>query len=332
MRMIAVTHDTHVSEARRAALARAHGLGFCEEDAGRVALVATEMATNLIKHAGGGEMLIGSFDDPGGAGMECIALDRGGGIANLGLSLRDGHSTAGTAGTGLGAIMRGSHVFDVDSRPGGTAVLARLMKGRPGRGEAPAPARFGVVSLPKAGEEACGDAWSTFAQPGLQVLLVADGLGHGPLAAQAAQAAVGVFAASATDAPEALLARMHLALRPTRGAAAAIARIEPAAGKVTFAGIGNVAGVLAEPTRLQRMVSHNGTVGHIARTIRPFTYPYAASPLVILASDGLGTGWSLERYPGLAQRHPALVAAVLYRDFTRGRDDVTVLVARGDAP
>jgi hypothetical protein len=89
---------------------------------------------------------------------------------------------------------------------------------------------------------------------------------------------------------------------------------------------------MLDDTRLQRMVTHNGTVGHVARTIRPFSYACEGRPLLVLASDGLGTAWSFDRYPGLAHRHPALIAAVLYRDFDRGRDDVTVLVARGDAP
>ena len=48
-------------------------------------------------------------------------------------------------------------------------------------------------------------------------------------------------------------------------------------------------------------------------------------------SDGLTTHWTLERLPGLAARHPSLIAGVLYRDFKRGRDDVTVVVARGAA-
>lgn len=331
MRTVSVNHETHVAEARRIAVARARDLGFGEEDAGRVALVTSEMATNLIKHGGGGEILVGSVEEADEAAVECIALDRGSGIPDLALSLRDGHSTAGTAGTGLGAIRRGAHVFDIDTRRGGTAVLARFLKGRPERGRRPGPAPFGVVTVPKAGEEACGDSWATFAEPGLQVIMVADGLGHGPLAAQASQAAVAVFARHAADPPEALLSRMHVALRPTRGAAIGIARIATASRRVTFVGVGNVAGVIAETARTQRMVSYNGTVGHVARTIRSFDYASEAAPIVILASDGLGTSWSLDQYPGLSQRHPSLIAAVLYRDFTRGRDDVTVLVARGEA-
>ena len=75
------------------------------------------------------------------------------------------------------------------------------------------------------------------------------------------------------------------------------------------------------------MVSYNGTVGHEVRKIREFTYLWPKGGLLVMHSDGLGTQWRLDRYPGLIARHPSLIAGVLYRDFNRGRDDVTVLVA-----
>jgi hypothetical protein len=49
---------------------------------------------------------------------------------------------------------------------------------------------------------------------------------------------------------------------------------------------------------------------------------------LVLHSDGLGTRWNLNAYPGLSAHHPSLIAGVLYRDFKRGTDDVTVLVAK----
>jgi hypothetical protein len=45
-------------------------------------------------------------------------------------------------------------------------------------------------------------------------------------------------------------------------------------------------------------------------------------------SDGLKSSWDLKSYPGIWNKHPGLIAAILYRDFTRERDDVTVLVAK----
>ncbi len=333
MRAIAVQEVSQIAAARRGAVAIARGLGFGEEDSGRVAIVATELATNLIKHGAGGELLVGTYADRTGSGLECLALDKGSGMADVAASLRDGHSTAGSPGTGLGAITRGSHVTDIYSRPGlGTAILVRLEPGRPSAMEARPEPLSGAVNLPKSGEEACGDAWCVKAHGSGFKLMVADGLGHGPSAADAAHAAVGIFTAGPLLSPGELLDRMHAALRSTRGAAISVADVDMERRSVVFAGIGNVAGVLITDEGARRMVSHNGTAGHVAKRVQEFTYPFERIPLVILCSDGLGTSWNLDSYPGLSQRHPALIAGVLYRDFGRGRDDVTVLVARGEAP
>lgn len=331
MRSIEVREQSQVAEARRVAVATARAQGFGEEDASRVAIVASELATNLLKHGGGGELLVGSHDDRTGSGVELLALDKGLGMADVDASSRDGHSTAGSYGNGLGAIKRGSHFSDVYSRPGvGTAVLARLQIGVPPTDGEPPVANYGAVSVAMRGEEACGDAWCRHALPDGLMLMVADGLGHGPFAADASHAAVRSFHQTLGAAPAEMLTAMHSALRPTRGAAVAIAQVDYAECRVQFAGVGNIAATIVNVDgRVQRMVSTNGTVGHVAKHIRGFTYPLEGRPLVVLASDGLGTGWRLDDYPGLASRHPSLIAGVLYRDHNRGRDDVTVLVARG---
>jgi hypothetical protein len=162
-------------------------------------------------------------------------------------------------------------------------------------------------------------------------VIVADGLGHGPIAAEAALAAVEAFErrpqAPLTD----ILAAVHAALRPTRGGAVALARISKSGGPVRFAGIGNISGSVISGPRERRMVSHNGTAGHVARHMQEFTYDAPEPPLVILHSDGIGTSWQLDRYPGLRSRHPALIAGILYHDFARGRDDATIVVLRNGA-
>src|SRR5262249_12718185 len=157
-----------------------------------VALVATELSTNLIKHGRGGELLIGSFAGHQASGIELIALDKGPGMANVNACLEDGYSSSGTAGQGLGAVIRQSHDVDIASWPGtGTAVLARLEAGHPlPRKKLPSRARTGAVAVPMRGEDICGDSWSVFDQGGAPTLLVADGLGHGPEAAEASVEAV----------------------------------------------------------------------------------------------------------------------------------------------
>lgn len=334
MRSIPVLEQSQVAEARRRTAAVAASVGFDDGDAGRAALVATELATNLLKHAGGGEMLVGAFEDEAGAGVDVLSLDKGPGMADLRASQEDGRSTAGSSGTGLGAIRRQSERFELVSWPGkGTVVLARL---RRGRAADPAPAAFswGGLAVPLEGEEACGDAWCARAlgDEGDGFLMLVDGLGHGPMAAAAAHAALGLFDRRDERDPVVLLERLHAALRPTRGAAISLARVDADADTVVFAGVGNVAGVLASPTGGRRMISHNGTVGHVMRRVQAFDHPLPRGGLVVLASDGIATSWSLDGYPGLIEAHPLIVAAVILRDFRRPRDDAAVLVARSRPP
>jgi anti-sigma regulatory factor (Ser/Thr protein kinase) len=323
---LAVHDQSQVSEARRRATEMARRQGFGDVDSGRVALVTTELATNLLKHGKGGEILVGPFAGER-AGVELIALDTGPGISNVAACLADGYSTAGTAGKGFGAIVRQSQFVDIASWPGsGAAVMARLT---PGQLEEPATdtTRIGAVSVAKPGEDVCGDAWGVSVAGEETTVMVADGLGHGPDAAEAAVEAVRLFHRFSGHRAPTLLEYIHGGLRATRGAAVSVARFQTGSGKVTYAGVGNVAGVIASNGDLRRMVSMPGTAGHNARKIQAFEYPFV-SGLAILHSDGISSTWTLDRYPNLAARHPTLIAAVLYRDLTRHRDDATVLVLK----
>jgi anti-sigma regulatory factor (Ser/Thr protein kinase) len=310
--------------ARQSAVTLAASRGLDETEAGKVALVVTEAATNLVKHAGGGEILVGPAGDDG---VAVLSLDRGPGMANLAACLRDGFSTSGTTGTGLGAISRLATRFDIHSVPGaGTALMAAVTRGR----RAPRSELFDVggVSVPAPEETVCGDAWAVAAvADGIKVIVV-DGLGHGPLAHDAAEAAVRAFrSAIARPLPEAL-ERVHDALRSTRGAAVALAAIDVRRRVVTFTGIGNITGAVLGDGPARHMVSHGGIAGHGAVRIQPFTYPWPERGMLVMCSDGITTQWSLDPYPGLRQRDPALIAGVLYRDHGRGRDDATVVVVR----
>lgn len=318
-----------MGEARRLISAAARRLGFDETRAGKVAIVVTEMAGNLVKHAGGGEILVRALRSGETDGLEILALDRGPGMADLPKAQRDGYSTAGTSGTGLGAIARLSDLFEAYSAPGqGTALLSRFWAAPlSSNGESPR-GEWGAVCLPVRGEEASGDGLHIQLRPGGWRLLVADGLGHGPFARDASQRAVAASRENPDGSPARLLEACHEALRSTRGAAVAVADVDLEAKTVCFAGIGNITGVIEAARRGQHLVSLNGIVGQGTAKIREFSYPWPAGALLVMASDGLSTRWRLDAYPGLGVRHPSLIAGVLYRDFGRPRDDATVAVVR----
>lgn len=331
MDRVTVTEASQVAEARRRALAVALAIGFDETAAGRVALVVTELATNVVKYGVPGEILVGTYEDGTGSGVEILALDKGSGFSDLGSALRDGHSTGGSAGEGLGAVRRLSDAFDIVSRPGcGTAVLARLSGVRAPTSDA-MPA-FGAVAVPLRGETANGDAYAVRERADGWTAIVADGLGHGPEAAKASEEAMRIFRAHHDEPPAAILAAVHAGLSHTRGGAVSVARYASDRATLAFAGIGNVAGGVVSGPTTKRTVSLAGTAGHAARRIQEFEYPMQERDLFVLCSDGIATGWTLDAYPGLAAAHPTLVAGVVYRDFARARDDATALVVRGGAP
>jgi anti-sigma regulatory factor (Ser/Thr protein kinase) len=326
--VVPVNEASQPAAARFAARGLADRVGFTESDSYRVGLVATELATNLVKHARAGEVLLRAAYADDGPELELLAVDRGPGMANISASLVDGHSTTGSAGIGLGAVRRLSEEFDIHSCiPHGTVVLACL---RPRNAAAPCPMPFVVagVSVIKAGETECGDAWSVERRPDGVLVLVADGLGHGHFAAEAATAAVQTFRQNVGDSCADALAAMHQNLRSTRGAAAALAQIGRSRRLLKFAGVGNICAAVLTDGLMRHAVSHNGTLGHEARLFREYVYPWEPQSLLVMHSDGLSSHWSLDRYPGLSNRHPALIAGVLYRDFKRGHDDVTIVVGR----
>lgn len=318
-----VTEPSQVGEARRLTAAAAQEMGMGEEARGKLALVVTELATNLFRHGGGGELV---YSATAANEMDVLALDRGPGMANVAQCLRDGYSTAGSSGTGLGATSRLANEFDIHSVPGlGTAVFARVREaGVRGRGRL----ETGAVTLPKPGEAACGDAWSTRDMPVGGALMVVDGLGHGVLAAEAAAEATRLFAGNWIG-PADYLQRADGALRKTRGAAVALAHVDLDRAEVRYAGVGNIAGtVITAGLGYRSLVSHNGTVGVETRKIQEFVYSWESGAVLVMHSDGLASRWRLEKYPGLVSKHPSLIAGVLYRDYARGGDDLTVVVAR----
>jgi anti-sigma regulatory factor (Ser/Thr protein kinase) len=322
-----IVHASDIAAARRAGQKLAIELGFNEAHAARLALIVTEAGTNLLKHAGEGMLYLNPVHAEGATGIDVLAVDEGPGIADLDACLRDGMSTAGTAGTGLGALLRQSDEFDVWSAPGqGSLFFMRVWRDQASAGLC--QVEVAALTLPLAGEEACGDGWGVACDARGATLLAVDGLGHGPLAAAAAAAALGELARLPQSEPGLLVDACHTALRSTRGAALAAARIDFEQDLIRFAGIGNIGAYVIDGDTRRALVSHNGIVGHNMRKVQEFSVPCAPGALCILHSDGILTQWDLDRYPGLLSRSPALVAAMLMRDFIRRRDDAMVLVVR----
>jgi anti-sigma regulatory factor (Ser/Thr protein kinase) len=322
-----IDEESRVGEARRQVSTLARSCGLDATATGRVAIAAAELATNLLKHGGGGELLVQPVRCNGIDLIELIAIDRGKGMSDLDRCLSDGYSTSGSAGTGLGAVQRLASEFDTYSVVGhGTVIMARVGAAVPrGVGAARAGKRFGAINVAVAGETECGDKWRLAKGDGLTSLMVADGLGHGMLAAKAAERCVEAFETSPFDMPRQVIERAHRAAQGSRGAAAACARVTDD-GHVTYAGVGNISACIVSPESSHGMVSHGGTLGLQAGRMHEFQYQRKPGAMTIMHSDGISARWNLRERAGLMQRHPGIIAAILYRDHGRGRDDSTVVV------
>jgi anti-sigma regulatory factor (Ser/Thr protein kinase) len=308
---------------KRVALDSARRLGLDEQRVAELAIGISELASNLHKHAENGWITVRCLRTPAAGAVEIVAVDSGPGMVDA-LSGRDGHSTTGTLGIGLGAVSRlPSHVDGYSQRGSGTVVAAQFWPA----GVTPQRQRAEGLSRPLTGEKVCGDRFSVRVHDNLILLLVADGLGHGPLAAAAAAASVDAFQQTDLDAPGAIVAHVHRTVSYTRGAAISVARID--GDTVWFAGLGNVAGAIVWPDGERRgMVSMPGIAGHQARQIKEFSYPVDAHAVTVLHSDGVTDRWNVRDYPGLLRRSPLTIAATLLRDGGQRRDDACVAVAR----
>lgn len=333
---IDVHEASQVGEARRAAVNLALQLEFDEVAAGRVALVATELGTNLVKHAQKGRLLVGAVEgDDGQILVEVLSLDHGPGIADVRACMVDGFSTGGTPGSGLGAVKRLSHEFDLFSAsPAGTVIMARVAAKQNNNGAGPSvPTRhagfaLGTVALAAPGEIVCGDAWAVVQEEQRVSIIVADGLGHGPQAFEASSAAVSAFKLAPFGAPSQVLERMHQSLRATRGAAVLMTQLDLSDNLVTYSGAGNIAGRLISGVVDKSLASQHGTVGVQIRRLQDVKQEWPPHAMLVLHSDGVTTRWDLDNAQGILQHHPTVVAGWLVRDHCRGRDDVTVVVLK----
>ena len=325
---VAVEDRSQIGEARRVAVRLAHEAGFGEGARSDIGIVVTEAATNVVRHAGRGQVLVTPVDGARGAGLELVCVDHGPGMQDVQACLKDGYSSAGTIGGGFGAMRRLADEFSVYSAAGvGTALVCRFWR-EPGASGPGGGMGVAGVAVPVQGESVCGDAWTVVAGPAGAGLLVADGLGHGAAAADAAGTAVRIFRAMPPAQPERALAILHAGMRSTRGAAVAVAFLDTERREVRYAGVGNISATIVSGDGTRSLVSHNGTVGHQMRKAQEFVYPWPARALLVVHSDGLTTHWRLDQYPGLVRQDPALIAAMLYRDHARPRDDVSVVVCR----
>jgi phosphoserine phosphatase RsbX len=200
--------------------------------------------------------------------------------------------------------------------------------------EAPADATvidWGVAALTSPGERQSGDLHLVKGVPGGTLVAVVDGLGHGAEAAAAARTAVTTLEEHAAESVIALLQRCHVALKGSRGVVMSLAFLDQRARSLTWAGVGNVEGVVlrgdgrtAARERIG-LVARGGIVGSELPLVRPQEVGLVAGDLLFFATDGIREGFH-EGFP--ADASPQHLADHILANHGKGTDDALVLVAR----
>ena len=283
MRWIRVDDVSAIGACRNAAAAMAAGLGFPAARADQLALAVTEAASNLHKHAVDGAMLVRVGRAVGRRRHRDDHAGRRPGLRDVRAAMRDGHSTAGTLGIGLGAIRRLADTCDVLLRD---EPEHRGRGSLPGRSHGRSRSTCAGLTRPITGETDCGDAFAAV-QAGdvLTGVLVrrARARSAGRRSGRRGGARGAGDAGPRAGRPG--QARARAAVRGTRGGAVAVVQVTGSA--VRFAGLGNVAAWIIAGRGRSGLVSVPGIAGHQARSIRTFEYQLPAGAAIVLHSDGL---------------------------------------------
>lgn len=328
LEQLTVADSSSIGEGRRLAARLADRLGFEESVKAKISIVISELVTNLIKYASGGELVLESEDLPEQKILRIYAYDQGQGMENVHLCMQDGYSSSGTVGGGLGAISRLADSFDIYSRPGkGTAVYCAFHSGEH---LDQAPMQWSGLNFNYPGETVSGDDFAYFDSTNFSTVIMVDGLGHGVFAHEAALLAIKAFENHVELLPAQILEKIHASLTRTRGAAVAVARINHQTNELSYSGLGNISAQISMDFKVQSLMSGDGIVGGNARKFHTHTYPWSSEAILTMFTDGLTSKLRLDAdtYPGFNLRSPNILASILMRDFKRGRDDATVLVAK----
>lgn len=304
--------------------------GLDESQSGRVDIILSEMVSNLVKHnVTGAEIIVKVINDDVSKGLEIISLDNGPGMRDTAYMMTDGVSTYGSKGEGLGAIKRLSDDFDIYSTiTTGTGILSRVFSGKKSA-KSKVEFEINAVCVPYKGEKESGDAWGFKKVDNQYAVIAVDGLGHGIDAHSAAKIAVESFMGLNTSSPSEMLKTIHPATKRTRGAVAAISIIDFKNNQLNYCGIGNISGKIWSKDASKSLVSYNGTVGYAVPTkFFDHKHDWNGTNILILHSDGIKTRWEMSKYPGLENCDSSLIAAIIYKDNTRGTDDNLVVVGK----
>lgn len=336
-----IDSSADVGVCRRKSVSLANQIGFDEVKTGEVAILVSELVTNVLKHGGGkGRIMICKLvDEHGRKAIEILCCDTGTGIPDLNKAMDDGFTEKQSLGIGLGTIRRFSDIFEVNpinkDRILNTLEVGnfnynhclRILKWVPDNlwKGANKNLQIGAFSRCKPGELLNGDAYVIIhLSPSKSIIAIIDGLGHGKDAHLAANLIKEQIFLKTNLRIDELASYLHQSARGTRGAVIGLAFIDTEASKLQFVGIGNIEGFINTSSGKKSLLSFGGILGHNIRTPRIFDFGFTKGDSLCMYSDGLNSRWNATDIDW--KEHPQKIADLLVNQYSRINDDATVLI------
>lgn len=303
---------------------------FNKNRAGEIDIIVSELASNLVKHAGSGELLYRIFQTDSDATFEIISIDNGSGMSDARGMIKDGVSTTKTLGQGLGAVSRLSDTFEIFSMNNwGTIAYSKVLLKKEGSVNKSNRLKVRGLLIPKAKEVLCGDGYATRSTHDEIHFFFGDGLGHGQYAFEAVKKAADFFLLCEENDPVDIIRQMHEHVRKTRGLVVVVAVFNFKTNVWRICGVGNILARIYSGLTYKNYSSYNGIVGlTVPRSIKESVIEGEKNQYIIMCSDGLKTHWDLQKYPSILKYDATIAAAALYKDFARRTDDASILIGK----
>ncbi len=336
-----IDNESDIGICRRKGVNLANKMGFDKVKSGEIAILISELGTNVLKHGGGkGKIVISQYENGGdNKAIEIWCCDSGNGIIDYHKSLTDGISNTKTLGIGLGTISRFSDKIEIDpeistefsqnffSDKSDFSHCIRLLKWIPSKNRICVNKNLisGAASRCHPGESLNGDAYLVnHVNHDLTIVAVIDGLGHGADANKASAIAKEQILQNSELPLDNLMKQVHNSLRGTRGTTLGLAKINTETNKLLFSGIGNIESFIISREGKKNLLSFGGIMGHNMRTPRVFEFDFNPGDSLCMYSDGITTRW---RHDDVTWSDPPQKNAEhILNKYSRINDDATILI------
>lgn len=310
--------------------AKALSAGFTPRRLGELDIVVAELVSNLVRHAGGGQLFVKLVEESGVQGIELISIDNGPGISDVNRMMEDGMSTKNSLGQGLGSMKRLADIFQVYSQRGwGTVMLLRLFNEELPAFRKPGKAEIRYLGIPKPGETFCGDRFISVTDTQHVKLFFGDGLGHGPEAEKAVTEACNAFTRCTYTDPVEIIRYLNVEVKKTRGLVGTVAIYDIKAAQWRICGVGNISTRIYTGMVPRNLMPYNGIIGlNVPNTLNAQIVPFEKNQLLVMCSDGLKSRWDLLKLASVLRHDSSILLASLIKEFARGTDDMSVLACK----